>query len=127
MDGRVAGPELHGQHTIAELHINGAPHGAGTYDSSHPTLGYFFTGAGSLVVPLTGAPAWGVDYAVSNSTVTGAEAGITLGGAGAEATLCWGHQKRNHQPHVGGHELLRLEPCRGPGGRGRDEHPGRRG
>jgi len=39
-----------GSDTIAELYIDGAPQGAGTYDSSHPTLGEFFTGAGSLQV-----------------------------------------------------------------------------
>ena len=46
-----------GNDTVGVLEIDGSgPLPSGTYNSSHPTYGSYFTGSGSLVVPVTATP-----------------------------------------------------------------------
>ena len=57
-----------GGDTVGVLEINGSgPLPAGSYNSSHPTYGSYFSGGGSLVVPVTATDyeIWGMPYGLT--------------------------------------------------------------
>jgi autotransporter-associated beta strand protein len=57
-----------GSDTVGVLEINGSgPLPADTYNSSHPTYGSYFSGGGSLVVPVTATDyeIWGMPYGLT--------------------------------------------------------------